>query len=367
MALEPMPGTVMAEAASEPDWRDAVPALHEALQDWWEGENVGRIRLLLSAPYSGTQEIVAHWASAHECPILPEPRAEEIIKGNGGLKQLDQSPDRVWVIPRLERFYLRQGEGLNLVRRLLEKINSAPGRFLLACDSWAWAYLSQALHIDALLPWPLVLEAFDQERLSHWLGDLAAKGTERDFVFRQADNGKLVLPLKQKDEVFLSDEESGANQGGQAGQEKLANFLEQLAALSRGNPGVARAIWRYSLRLAHDEEVPTEAQAAAAEDGRHRTIWVKPLFQVNLPALAEAQKKSPELFVLHALLLHDGLPGQLLASIVPFPESQTMGSLQRLRATGVVTTEADRWRVAAAAYPGVRDFLQNEGYLVDAL
>jgi hypothetical protein len=367
MALEPMPGTVLAEAASEPDWRDAVPALHEALQDWWEGENVGRIRLLLSAPYSGTQEIVAHWASAHECPILPEPRAEEIIKGNGGLKQLDQSPDRVWVIPRLERFYLRQGEGLNLVRRLLEKINSAPGRFLLACDSWAWAYLSQALHIDALLPWPLVLEAFDQERLSHWLGDLAAKGTERDFVFRQADNGKLVLPLKQKDEVFLSDEESGANQGGQAGQEKLANFLEQLAALSRGNPGVAWAIWRYSLRLAHDEEVPTEAQAAAAEDGRHRTIWVKPLFQVNLPALAEAQKKSPELFVLHALLLHDGLPGQLLASILPFPESQTMGSLQRLRATGVVTTEADRWRVAAAAYPGVRDFLQNEGYLVDAL
>jgi hypothetical protein len=361
-----MPGTVLAEAASEPDWRDAVPALHEALQDWWEEENVGRIRVLISAPYSGTQEIVAHWASAYDCPILPEPRAEEIIKGNEGLEQLDQSPERVWVIPRLERFYLRQGKGLNLVRRLLEKINSAPGRFLLACDSWAWTYLSQALHIDALLPWPLVLEAFDQERLGHWLGDLAAKGTKRDFVFRQADNGKLVLPPKPKDEVFVSDEKSGANQGGQAGQEKLSNFLEQLAALSMGNPGVAWAIWRYCLRLAHDEEVPSEVQAAAAKN-RHRIIWVKPLSQVNLPALQEWEKKSPELFVLHALLLHDGLSGRLLADILPLPESQTMGSLQRLRATGVLVTEADRWRVAAAAYPEVRDFLQNEGYLVDAL
>ena len=366
MALDPMPGSVLAEAAAEPEWRDAVPALHEVLQDWWEEEYVGRIRLLLSAPHSGTQEIVAHWASTYQCSILAEPPAEEITKGNEWLKQLDQSPDRVWVIPRLERFYLRQGKGLNLVRRLLEQINSSPGRFLLACASWAWTYLSQALHIDALLPWPLVLEAFDQEKLGHWLRDLAGKTTEKDFVFRQADNGKLVLPHKEKGKEFLSDKESGANQGGQAGPEKLSNFLEQLAALSMGNPGVAWAIWRYCLRLAHDEELPSEVQAAAAED-RHLTIWVKPLSQVNLPALQEWEKKSPELFVLHALLLHDGLPGRLLAEILPLPESQTMGSLQRLRATGVLVTEADRWRVAAAAYPEVRDFLQNEGYLVDAL
>lgn len=367
MTLDPMPGTVLAEAAAEPDWGDGVSALQEALHAWWEGENAGRIKVLIGAPYSGTQEILASWASAYECPILPEPLPEEIIKGDVGLEQLDQSPDRVWVIPRLERFYLRQGQGLSLIRHLLEKINLSAGRFLLACDSWAWAYLSQALHIDALLPWPLVLEAFDQERLGHWLRELADKQTEKDFVFRQADNGKMVLPLKKQEEGFLSDKQADSNQGGQAGQEKLSDFLEHLAVLSRGNPGIAWAIWRYCLRLSQDEELPTEAQAAAAEDGMHRTIWVKPLSQVNLPDLSEAQKKSPEIYVLHSLLLHDGLPAQWLASILPFPESQTMGSLQRLRATGVVITEANIWRVAAPAYPAVRDFLENLGYLVDVL
>jgi hypothetical protein len=365
--LEAMPGTILAEAAPDPDWRDAAPALHEALQDWWAGENVGKVRVLIGAPYSGTQEIVAHWASAHGCHFPPEPTPEEIIRGNQGLEQLDQGPEKVWVIPRLERFYVRQGQGLNLVRRLLEKINTSPGRFLLACDSWAWAYLSQTLNIDVLMPWPLVLEAFDQKRLGYWLRDLASQGTEKKFVFRQADNGKMVLPPKEKDRVRRGDEESGSNQGGQAGPEKLANFLEQLAALSRGNPGVAWAIWRYCLRLTQEEEVPTKAQEVAAKEGWDRTIWVKPLSQVSLPALPEHQMKSPELFVLHALLLHDGLPGRVLAGILPFPESQTMGSLQRLRATGVVAAEADRWRVTAAAYPSVRDFLQQEGYLVDAL
>ena len=73
------------------------------------------------------------------------------------------------------------------------------------------------------------------------------------------------------------------------------------------------------------------------------------------------------MFVLHTLLLHDGLPGQLLSQVLPFPESQTQGSLQSLRVAGVVARDQDRWRVTAAGYPAVRRFLQSEGYLVDAL
>lgn len=73
------------------------------------------------------------------------------------------------------------------------------------------------------------------------------------------------------------------------------------------------------------------------------------------------------MFVLHTLLLHDGLSSQVLTQVLPFPESQTMGSLKLLRVAGVVIRHQDRWRVNAATYPGVRNFLRNEGYLVDAL
>jgi hypothetical protein len=150
-------------------------------------------------------------------------------------------------------------------------------------------------------------------------------------------------------------------------QEKITDFLQRLAAFSRGNPGVAYAIWRYSLRLAQNKEVQEKTQEAAANDGFHRTIWVEPWSLLNLPSLPTLDRRDRALFVLHTLLLHDGLPGKLLAQILPFPESQTQGSLQSLRVAGVVTCDQDIWRVAAAAYPGVREFLRYEGYLVDDL
>jgi hypothetical protein len=353
--LEYMPGDLLAEAAPAPDWQEGVPALHEALQDWWQ-ERSGKFQVLVGAPYSGTSEIASHWASAFGCPVLPDPPLEEIkAGGHKWLEQLDKDPDRVWVIPRLERFYLRHSQGLALLRVLLDKITCLPTRFLLACDSWAWAYLSKSLHLEALFPTPLVLGAFNQDGLDRWFRVLALRTTAKEFVFRQADNGSLVV---HPAEVFQAE---GSK------PERITEFLQRLAAFSRGNPGVAYAIWRYSLRLAQNKEVQEKTQEAAVNDGLHRTIWVEPWSQLNLPSLPTLDRRDRALFVLHALLLHDGLPGKLLAQILPFPESQTQGSLQTLRVAGVVSCDQDRWRVAAAAYPGVREFLRYEGYLVDDL
>jgi hypothetical protein len=354
MDLEYMPGDLLAEAAPAPDWQDGVPALHEALQDWWQ-ERSGRIQVLVGAPYSGTAEIAEQWALAFRCPVLPDPPLEEIkAGGHKWLEQLDQSPDRVWVIPRLERFYLRHSQGLALLRVLLDKISSFPTRFLLACDSWAWAYLSKALHIEALFPTPLVLGAFTQDRLDRWFRVLATRTTAKEFVFRQADNGNLVVrPAEMVQE--------------EGRKEKITDFLQRLAAFSRGNPGVAYAIWRYGLRLARHEETQEKAEETESEDDFQRTIWVEPWYRLNLPSVPTLDRRDRALFVLHTLLLHDGLPSQVLAQILPFPGSQTQGSLQFLRVAGVVACDQDRWRVAAAAYPGVREFLRYEGYLVDDL
>ena len=113
--------------------------------------------------------------------------------------------------------------------------------------------------------------------------------------------------------------------------------------------------------------ISLQAGAALSEDDFQRTIWVEPWYRLNLPSVPTLDRRDRALFVLHTLLLHDGLPSQVLAQILPFPESQTQGSLQFLRVAGVVAGDQDRWRVAAAAYPGVREFLRYEGYLVDDL
>lgn len=353
--LEAMPGDLLAQAAPAPDWSEGVPALHQALQDWWQ-ERSGRIQVLVGAPHSGTAEMASHWAAAFQARILPDPSLEQIKSGGREwLEQLDQSPDQVWVIPRLERLYLRHSQGFGLLRALIDKIGFLPGRVLVVCDSWAWAYLGKVLHLEALWPQPLVLKAFDQVRLDRWFRGLAAGTPGKGFIFRQADSEKLVVRLDEMAREKL-------------GEQGVTDFLQRLAAFSRGIPGVAYTVWRYSLGLARDkDEEEAEDEKPKIDDGLHKTIRVEPWSHLELPSLPNLDPRGREIFVLHTLLLHDGLPGELLVQILPFPESQTQDSLHLLRRAGVLGRDQDRWRVTAWGYPAVRKYLANEGYLVDAL
>jgi hypothetical protein len=357
MDLEAIPGDLLAEAAPAPNWQDGVSALQEALEDWWK-ERSGKMQIVVGPPYSGTAEIVSQWASVFQCPVLPDPPLDHIKSGDPQwLEEIDKYPDRVWVVPRLERCYLRHSQGFTMLRALLDKITTFSTRFLLACDSWAWAYLSKALHIHALFPMPLVLEAFNQEKLDHWLGGLAAQAKGKEFIFRQANNKKLVLHPTE-----TAQEQEGEN------KEETSDFLPRLAALSRGIPGVAHALWRYSLRIAQTKKNQEEPQeVSSGDDGPHQTIWVEPWSELKLPSLAGIGSRDRDLFILHTLLLHNGLSSGVLADILPFSESQIKSILQVLRVAGIVSSDQDNWRVAALAYPAVRDFFQYEGYLVDAL
>jgi hypothetical protein len=355
MDLEAMPSELLAEAAPNPDWGAGVSALQEALEDWWK-ERAGKVQIVVGAPYSGTAEIVSQWASVFQCPVLPDPPLDRIKEdGTPWLEEIDKYPDRVWVIPRLERCYLRHSQGFGLLRALFDKITTCSTRFLLACDSWAWAYLSKTLHIDALFPMPVVLEAFTQEKLDRWLGELTAHTMGKPFIFRQADNKKLILC------------QAGGPQEEGGKKEDVSDFLERLAAYSRGIPGVAHVIWRYSLRIAQTRKDQEEPQEVPDDDNPQRTIWVEPWSALNLPSSSKIGSRDRELFVVHTLLLHDGLSSRVLSDILPFPEAQIKSLLQSLQAKGIVVNHQGNWRVAASAYPAARNFLQSEGYLVDAL
>lgn len=108
-------------------------------------------------------------------------------------------------------------------------------------------------------------------------------------------------------------------------------------------------------------------EEVAADDISHRLIWVESWSELKLPSMGSIDGRDRDLFVLHTLLLHNGLPSRVLAQVLPFPESQIKNILRLLQAAGVVVSDQDIWRVAAKAYPAVREFLRYEGYLVDAL
>ena len=95
------------------------------------------------------------------------------------------------VLPKLGSCYLRHHDGLALIGRLLDWLASTRRRCLMACDSWAWAYLVNALQIDTMLPTPLTLAPLDGRRLQFWLPTLARTNGGR-FVFRDAGNGEAA-------------------------------------------------------------------------------------------------------------------------------------------------------------------------------
>ena len=343
---------MLARVASLPQWEDSQQALTEIIQTWAEESPPSSpIRVVVGAPYDGTPEMLRNWSREKEWRLVEAPTPKQILNGGEAwLEQFAHNQDMPLVVPRLERLYLRHHQGLSLVRQFLDWLWQRKAHCLIGIDSWAWTYLSKSIGIDALVPQPLTLAPFGAAEFQTWLRELA-EGSERlGFVFRQSDNGKIVLP--------------GAGSKLDPGSVQ-SEYLKYLAAFSRGNPGVGWHIWRHSLEYEADENVEEKA-VAIAEQGQGRVMWVRSWSNLNLPVLTgPVGGAGYQLF--HTLLLHAGLPAQIAARILPIEFGEVLQHLQRFQSLGLINQVEDRWRVAALGYPAVRSALAREGYLVDKL
>ena len=363
--LHTVPQSMLDQAVARPEWHVLARGVSGALKDWLAVDEPDCwMQVFVGAPYSGVQEALTAWGTSKEWQIIEAPRVEQILQGGEDwLTSLGEKKDAPVVIPYLEHCYLRHYNGLSLVNRILELLTTASRRCLVGCNSWAWAFLCKALQFDSELPHPFTLEAFDHNRLEWWFSQLAAS-SKAGFVFRQADNGKPVLPPIPSHEDHAGEHESEREQSNAESEfDQAPDFLKHLAAHSLGIPGVAWTIWRHSLRSTPIEEVDDKWQKEVASD-QGLTIWVKPWSQVDLPSLPSAGDHY-HLFVLHSLLLHSGLPVHILGQLLPFSPAEVIRSLHRLRFAGLIEQREKLWRVTALGYPAARQELKSEGYLVD--
>jgi len=363
--LGQVPLELLDQVAPVPDWAEAVPAVTVALQNWLEAappEN--SVQVFVGPSYSGTPQILSHWARARGWRLVAAPEPEQILAGGDEwLAQIDDADEAPLVLTHLEHCYLRHYDGLTLLRRLLKTILSHRRRWLVACGSWAWVFFSRALRVNAVLPAPWVLAPFDQDSLQVWLPKAARISDWPDVIFRQSDNGRFIVPpAAESAESGQSDQTSGAGQ---------SNFLRYLAAYSRGIPGIAWAVWRRSLYLAMEQEA--EEKEADQGDGQpkatrgEKTIWVRPWQQLTWPSIPNLPERPQLLLVLHALMLHGGLWERIIQEILPFAPMESLEYLYLLEASGLVELDQGFWRVTPAGYPAVRQELQSEGYLTDAI
>lgn len=333
--------------APPPKWAEAAKALDAALEGWVTSPPPEEpVRLLMTPPHVGRGSIVTAWAEQRGWRLITPPSPEQILAGGESWLSGQFTSDGPWVLPNLERLYLRHTSGLDLIRTLLDQAHAGSlGTGVLGCDSWAWAFLGHVWR--GWLPPALTLQAYDEGRLAHCFRHLARTGGGRRVRFRQSDDGSDVLP--PPDAPTTTNHQS--------------DFLHHLALYSRGNLGVAWAIWRSALSSEPAADMPEEPETDPPMAGQ--TVWVTPWARMQRPTVPSGGERDTA-FVLHALLLHAGLHARMLQRLLPMIPGRITEILDALRVVGLVSQDEGVWRVTAAGYPAVRAFLQTNSYLTDA-
>ncbi|WP_203141599.1 hypothetical protein [Marinobacter mangrovi] len=339
--LQPLSRRQLERWAPEPQWRSNLSGFVDALDHWctrWSA--IQPVGFVVAPPFTGLAESLEQVAADRDWRLIAPPDLDRIHRGQALQDWWSQfEGDTPWVLPELGHCWLRTPAGLALVRHLLGAIAAGElGRGLVGCNSWSWTFWTHLL--PELRFSTLTLQALDHQRLGLWLQGLAGTGQ-----FRLTTNGSWVVP--PKDEPARNGARTSA-------------FLRDLAAWSRGIPEVAWAIWRDSLRARPEAEVEEPPDAEPTQS----TCWVIPWSQVSVPTMPPGESR-PLAFVLHALLLHQGLDETYLQQTTGLAPDDVHIALHSLHRAELIGPHPRGWFVTPRGYPAVRRYLHAEGFAVD--
>lgn len=367
--LKSAPRSLIDWLAPYPEWLNASVKVEKILEAWLnEDEPEGHFRMFI-APYgSGLGEILQQLAEKKKWKIIAAPTYQQLHSRDfSWLEQLPPKSDQPVVIPRLEAFFLRHYHGLEHIRKLIARLFHSQQLCIAGCNSWLWHYLTVAMRINKSFSRHYYLQSLSAEDLQHFFCTLAAQKISRPTVFRQANNGRFVLPpeITGKNALIKNQEQSSKPE-----DSFPSTFLKRLAVESRGIPLVAWAIWRNSLKLAPDEDVADIAREEADKDAtttaKAKTIWVKAFADIELPRIPSELGQSGS-FLLLFLLQHDGLSADAIFDLLDFDRDQLIGLLNRLEKYGLIVNEDGTWRATWQGYPAIRRFLAEQDQLQDAM
>lgn len=332
--LRKLPEVKLAHLVPHIDWSQGANAFDQALQH--NDLKDEPLVLFITPPHGGHADILSQWAEQQRVSCLAVPTYQEL--SNASLDWIQHCENqRRWVLPALERCFLRHSQGLQGVREFLERALSGHlGRGVIGCDSWAYAYLQHAVGLEGIPV--LTLQAMQGEQLATYFAEMANSGPGCPVVY-STRTGKPIL----------------AGDSGQTAKESpVHKELQRLAAHCRGHLGIAWHYWRERLRE------PAEGSDADAD----AELWL-------LDALADAELPADTgdiaTLVLHALLLHGGLEDQTLGDVLPFTHHEALNARLALARQGILSCHEGRWQIAPLSYTSVRQLLMTRSYLVDPL
>lgn len=163
--LRVLPTVQMQNLVPTVDWGDAATALDRFLVAQENNGRDSKIRFLIGQPHIDHGGILRQWAKPGKTAIQEGPDPAAILSGKWNMEKQWKPSESGWVIPELERWFLRHANGLWLVRELLEQAGSGlMGGGIIGCNSWAWAYLQRVWPLPN--PTALTLRPFDGQSLA---------------------------------------------------------------------------------------------------------------------------------------------------------------------------------------------------------
>ena len=341
------------EALTQPPLAFLRDELGAFLEPWLAQDDPDdRLRLIVLPPCDHS-DLLGEWARASGHDTVEEPTRsllDHSLEIDFSFISADERSDVV-VIPQLERWFLRSDGGLDVVSRLLEKLDASNRKCVVGCNSWAWRYLSAVVSATSVLPPGITFEAIDGATLRAWFQQIEPRQN-----IRLAANGAQLLSDQEQDKP------------------RVDNYFQELAAHSLGIPWVAWYAWRRSFRSRTDIEEDPGGQAdsdseqgvqeglpQASGSNEPATIWLAELSKLRLPNPISIR----HLFVLQALLIHGSLTDDEINAVCP-DENHT-GAAIALRRANVIERVNGRLRCSAVAFPMVRAALADAGFPLDSL
>jgi hypothetical protein len=340
-SLSLVEGSEMDSVAPPPAWASVLDEMTETFSEWVRDPAPASAVQTVVLPPCDESDVVRLWAEQHDYVIIEPPGRERLLLDEPleNLPSVEQeiSQDevgKIYVVPRLEEWFLRHRNGLNVVKQLLDFLALFEGRCLVGCNSWAWDYLTRAVGAEMVLARPLTFVAFDVQRLRTWFVAMSDRSQSSHSTFRMAATG---------DDVF----DCGKN-----GKPK-DDFLQTLAARSCGIPWVAWHLWRSAIR-AGSTESPSDHESHAFPE--EKTLWISELQELSLPT----GHREPALLILHALLLHGSMTLHQLRLVLPSVDISNV--IAALSSSGFVSRRSGLYRCAPSAYPDIRSSLKTAGF-----
>ncbi|EMI22953.1 hypothetical protein RMSM_00120 [Rhodopirellula maiorica SM1] len=340
-----------------PDWMHVADAFTAAIgRTWFDlASSTHPIHTVIGPPGCDLSKMLLRLAQQHQLRTLTAPAPESLLEPLTDdlfcADTEDVSEQEILVVPQLERWYLRHEDGLHRLRALLEHLTSTRSRVLIGCDSWAWAFLQHAVGIEDRIGSPLTLSPLDAKRLTHWFRRTLPLD---QYEFMHPGNNP-VFPTRDD-----TKQGNGCDKDPQTNE--TSDFFTSLSVKSRGNPGVAQAIWNTLLRTRNAKN----DMSPSTSHPEKTSLWVVSPDELATPQLPLNNDRVHR-FIVHAILLHGGLSRRSLATVLPFSPDEIHRRVSELCRAHILVEQNDELQVNLIAYPIVRRELQSEGFLTDVV